>query len=287
MGAYGTPDLQPPSVEPPQHRKKKIGATWIIAIILMAITILAGIAGMGWGTAFIFFGFIGLVIYLCRLIIAAVKKKDKNPSGIGIAGSAVILVIGIVLASHTGAATPVSTSSSQTSTASMQTSEVQSKPESEPSTVSKESSTPSSAAPVSNEVANEYVAGKSVIVDGSQGKYSITIDSAIISTKRNEYADEQPKRIIIINYRYENISCTQDITVSSLYFHVYDASGQLLDIYPSTDVHEPMQTISAGKRNSASVAYGLNDSSNKITLELYDVFDPFNRIATYDLDVKK
>ena len=138
MGAYGTPDLQSPSSGPPQGPKKRIGSLWIIAIILIAIIILAGATGMGWATSFSAFGFIGILIYLCSLIVAAIRKKDKNPSGIGVAGSAVIFIIGIVLSSHSGATSAVKAPSMSVSEASIQ-SQIQSQPESAVSEVEKSS----------------------------------------------------------------------------------------------------------------------------------------------------
>lgn len=131
-----------------------------------------------------------------------------------------------------------------------------------------------------------YSMGQKATINSSGGQYSVTIDSAKAGASRNEYADTQPKRVILINYSYENISCKQNITVDELYFHVYDASGKLLETYPSTDASNPSSTISAGKHNSASVAYGLDNSSNQITLELYDVFDFDKRVATYTIDLQ-
>lgn len=133
---------------------------------------------------------------------------------------------------------------------------------------------------------NKYTAGDSVTVDSSTGQYSVSIDKATESKNRNDTADSQPNRIIIVNYSYKNISCKQDLSVSHLYFHVYGSDGKLLEVYPSTDAHWPTQTISVGKSNSASVAYGLNDDSKQITVELYDVFNPTNRVATYSLNIE-
>lgn len=149
-------------------------------------------------------------------------------------------------------------------------------------TVSSETSQIASSKPVNN-----YVAGQNAIIDSSVGKYSVAIDSVKESTNRNETADIQPKHIIIVNYSYKNISCNQDITVSYLYFHVYDSNGKLLNIYPSVDARTPTQAISSGKSSTASAAYGIDDDSKQITIELYDITNPLNRMATYTADIKK
>lgn len=132
-----------------------------------------------------------------------------------------------------------------------------------------------------------YSAGQKATINSSEGQYSITIDSVKDGAGRNEYADTQPKRIILINYSYENVSCKQDIAVYDYYFHVYDASGKLLETYPSIDASEPSSTISAGKHNSASIAYGLDNDSDQITIEVYDIFNFDNRVATYNISIQK
>lgn len=131
-----------------------------------------------------------------------------------------------------------------------------------------------------------YRIGQKATINSPEGKYSVTIDSVKDGASRNEFTDKHPKRIILINYSYENISCKQNISVYDFDFHVYDASGKLLETYPSDDASEPSSDISTGKHNSASVAYGLDDNSNQITLELYDIFDFDKRVATYNIDIQ-
>lgn len=131
-----------------------------------------------------------------------------------------------------------------------------------------------------------YSVGQKVTVNSCEGQYSFTIDGIKDGARRNEFADTQPKRVILINYSYENISCEQGLAVYDFDFHVYDASGKLLETYPSSDASEPSSDISAGKHNSASVAYGLDDDSNQITLELYDAFNFDKRVATFQVNIK-
>lgn len=107
-------------------------------------------------------------------------------------------------------------------------------------------------------------------VKASYGDYSLTITDVKESFNKNEFADSQPQRIIIVDYKYENINCTQDITVSYLYFKAYDSKGSLLEVYPSTEVKNP-SNISAGGNHSASIAYGLNNDENSIKLKFYNV----------------
>lgn len=130
-----------------------------------------------------------------------------------------------------------------------------------------------------------YKTGDTVDISASYGNYRLTIESVEETTKRNEFADEQPQRIVIVNYEYENIDCSQDITISHLYFHAYDKEGYLLDVYPSIETKSP-NTISAGGKKKASIAYGLNSDEDYIKLQFYNVdySDMSNPTCTYKLE---
>lgn len=124
-----------------------------------------------------------------------------------------------------------------------------------------------------------------VEIEASYGNYTLTIKSVAESTKRNDFAETQPKRIIIVEYDYENIDCTENITISYLYFHAYDSEGNLLNIYPSTEVKNS-NLISAGGKTSASMAYGLESETDKIKLEFYNIdYSSMNKpVCTFDLE---
>lgn len=130
-----------------------------------------------------------------------------------------------------------------------------------------------------------YSVGENVAVRSGEGEYDIAIDSVKESKSRNEFADTNPKRVIIVSYTYKNVSCTEDVTISNLYLHVYDSSGKLLDVYPSDDVKEPAR-ISTGKHYNASVAYGIDDNSEQVQIDLYDIFDPIKHAVTFQADIK-
>lgn len=114
-----------------------------------------------------------------------------------------------------------------------------------------------------------YSVGKTATVKATYGMYSLTVTGVEEIQERNQFSDSQPKRVVLIHYAYENIDCTQDITISYLYFHVYDAEGNQLEVYPAT-VESP-NTVSAGGKKTASVAYGLDSSTNSLKLQFYNV----------------
>lgn len=212
-------------------------------------------------------GLLGFFACLVWLIVAAIRKKSKKPCLITLLISIIAFVVGMT--------TAPSTEKVDTTQSSVAQSNANGGSSAQPE---KNSSAPS------NESQKVYHAGDTVVVDGPVGKYSVTIDSVKAIKERNEFADSQPKQVIMINYSYANISCTEDVTFSQLYFHVYDSTGKLLETYPAT-VKDP-SNISKGKHNSASAAFGLDGSGKQIQIELYDIFDPLKHIAMYQTDVK-
>lgn len=118
--------------------------------------------------------------------------------------------------------------------------------------------------------AKTYSIGDTVTVHTNRGDYSLKFTGVRETSKRNEFADENPQRVVILEYEYSNISFDSDVVVSYLYFRPYDKGGNALSQYPDTSIKHTTN-ISQGKTATASVAYGLNSSDNVITLDFYDI----------------
>lgn len=118
--------------------------------------------------------------------------------------------------------------------------------------------------------AKTYSIGDTVTVHTNRGDYSLKFTGVRETSKRNEFADENPQRVVILEYEYSNISFDSDVVVSYLYFRPYDKGGNALSQYPDTSIKHTTN-ISQGKTATASVAYGLNSSDNIITLDFYDI----------------
>lgn len=115
-----------------------------------------------------------------------------------------------------------------------------------------------------------YSIGDTVTVHTNRGDYSLKFTGVRETSERNEFADENPQRVVILEYEYSNISFDSDVVVSYLYFRPYDKGGNALSQYPDSSV-KYTTNISQGKTATASVAYGLNSNDNVITLDFYDI----------------
>lgn len=102
---------------------------------------------------------------------------------------------------------------------------------------------------------------------------NLTINSAKLTDKRNEFSDKKADKVIIVEYTYENLDKPDNLSIQDLHFKAYDASGNILESYPSTEIKHA-QNISKGKKCTASMAFALNNDSNEVELEYYDnMFD--------------
>lgn len=117
---------------------------------------------------------------------------------------------------------------------------------------------------------NTYKIGDTVTVHTNRGDYSLKFTGVRETSERNEYADEKPQRVVILEYEYKNISFDADVVVSYLYFRAYDKSGNTLTAYPDTSI-KSTSNISQGKTATASCAYGLNSNENFVTVDFYDI----------------
>lgn len=121
-----------------------------------------------------------------------------------------------------------------------------------------------------------YKVGDTVKVETDNGEYSFTIKGVSETAERNEYADTDPDRVILVDYEYENISYAVefgDYFNDKLYlgtgdFEFYDAEGRSIDDYPISYAYP--HSISPGHKTSGQMALGLNSDSNYIEIELDD-----------------
>lgn len=115
-----------------------------------------------------------------------------------------------------------------------------------------------------------YKIGDTVTMHTKRGDYSLKITGVRETSERNEFANEKPKKVILIDYEYQNISFDTDVVISNLYFKVYDNDGNVLTVYPAIDTKSPT-TIGQGKKATASVAYGIDSDEKSVSLDFYDI----------------
>lgn len=123
-----------------------------------------------------------------------------------------------------------------------------------------------------NEKVNQtprFALGETITVTlESDEQYEVTFTGIEETDRRNEFAEETPQRVVIISYKYKNISCEDDLFISDMDFNAYDSDGMALSTYPDISVEYP-DSVSTGRSTKGSVAYGLDSDVNHIELEYY------------------
>ncbi|WP_346916556.1 DUF4352 domain-containing protein [Clostridium sp.] len=117
----------------------------------------------------------------------------------------------------------------------------------------------------------EFKVGETAYLTDANGVkvMSLTIDGAKLIEERNSYSDKQADKVVEIDYTYENIGSEENLNIFSSHFKIYDASGNVLETYPSGgDKHS--QAISKGKKCNANMSFALNNESNELEIEFYE-----------------
>ncbi len=111
-----------------------------------------------------------------------------------------------------------------------------------------------------------------IVVDGEViGK--LTINSASVTDDRNQFSDQDPAQVFVLDYTYENIADPDGMYISDYHFQVVDAQGNLCDGYPLVIDKFP-QRIQSGAKFTAQQAFGTVEESGNITVFYkYNMFD--------------
>ena len=113
-----------------------------------------------------------------------------------------------------------------------------------------------------------YKLNDDIYVKGSTGEYRVKFTNIYETKDRNEFSDKTAKKVIIIEYEYENISQEDDLYVDEMHFKLYDKENNQLETYPVSTKYG--SSVSKGRKATASEAYALNSDNNYIELEFYD-----------------
>ena len=115
-----------------------------------------------------------------------------------------------------------------------------------------------------------YGLNQDVYIKNSSGEeYRIKLTGIKETSERNKYSEIEAKKVVIIDYEYENISKTSDLYVSSIDFKGYDSDNNSLESY-EVITHKYPSSISAGRKATAQMVWAVNNGTDKIELEYYD-----------------
>ena len=128
----------------------------------------------------------------------------------------------------------------------------------------------------------KYGLNEPVIITTSEGSYKLTLTGVIETSERNQFSDKQANRVILISYEYENIDSEENVYIFDSHFKIYDNENNSLETYPISE--KAGESVSIGRKTSASMAYALNSSTNHIEVEHYS--NMFNSKYDCIFDIK-
>lgn len=118
--------------------------------------------------------------------------------------------------------------------------------------------------------------GDTTTINYIHGDAEITFTNAYFTNYRNEFADEQPDKVLTVEFEYKNISFvpSEDDIINGLYFGwgtdytVYGEDGFALTSYPYYPVNQ--QSVSVGHSSKGAESFAVNGDQHHFEIELYD-----------------
>lgn len=125
--------------------------------------------------------------------------------------------------------------------------------------------------------------GDTINISTSSDEYTLKVTSIKETKERNEYADEKPAQVFLIDYTYVCNKTNNGLYLSDMYFKIIDEQGEIGYTYP-IDTKSP-QSITAGTTCKAQMAFGVNNKSKSIKLQFYDNMFDGNPTAIYEIEL--
>ena len=112
-----------------------------------------------------------------------------------------------------------------------------------------------------------------VVSEDGVDLFEITFNKASLTEERNEYADETPDNVVILEYTYKNLGYESGLTVFEGHeFKAYDANGAALSTYPAVGLMYGGE-VSIGRIGTTQEAIGFNGDAHQ-TLEI-EIYNPY------------
>lgn len=132
---------------------------------------------------------------------------------------------------------------------------------------------------VADSTSGAYHVGDVISIKTDDGEYTITFTNVAETSDRNMFSDKDPKRVILVDFKVENIDYeytlgdykNNEVSIYSSNFNAFDADGEAIDTYPLTVKYAT--SITPGHKASGQLAYCLDNDTNFIELEYAD--NPF------------
>ncbi|MEA5008227.1 hypothetical protein [Clostridium tyrobutyricum] len=126
-------------------------------------------------------------------------------------------------------------------------------------------------------------------VKTESGNYTLTIEGARKTDKRNSLSEKKVKEVVFLDYTYDNKSFGEkdnaNLLIDNTTFQVLDDEGNVLDVYPTSDENRQVLEVPAGGKCKASEAYALDTNSKHLKV-IFIRGTTGEKISTITVDIK-
>lgn len=103
-------------------------------------------------------------------------------------------------------------------------------------------------------------------VKTERGDYEFIIEGIRETDERNEYSEQKPKKVILLDYNYKNETFNTDLLLDSGAFQLVDDEGNVLDTYPVSDENREPKAIPVGTKSKGSQGYAIGTDTKNVTV---------------------
>lgn len=119
-------------------------------------------------------------------------------------------------------------------------------------------------------IVKEMTLNTPFIVETENGNYNLTIEGARATDERNEFSEKEVKKVVFLDYSYENISFGEtsgnDLYIDEYAFQVLDDEGNVVDTYPIYDENRTSKDTPVGGKCKASGTFGVTTESKNLNV---------------------
>lgn len=116
-------------------------------------------------------------------------------------------------------------------------------------------------------------------------QYTLTINSIAVTDRRNDYADTNPEKVVLIDYTYKNVAYESEVFLDNMSFKLADTAGGAC-LYYAIGSDKQALPVAVGADCNMEIAYGVSASDTKVTLYYTDLFCGSNEMVAVEADLK-
>lgn len=129
---------------------------------------------------------------------------------------------------------------------------------------------------------NTFSFNEAITLDHYEGgNYIVTFEGIRVTDDRNEFSELKPKKVILVDYNFENKNVPTDVFVAGGFeYKVSDGEGNMLQSYPVSDDTRISTSCPEGAKSMGTEAFAIESESNEVKIIVYNKDKVIGEIKT-------